>query len=438
MIAALIAVNVKIPALTLLGIAGALLVAGALLQRAHMPQLLRGTAIGVGLGLVVLAPQLTRNLIELGVPLGPFPLRVLGIALGEVGPEQIWYLEQPGDEHWGVASELVNLATMLGLVDPIRPTFGAPSFLLMLILPFSLFALAREQRVAAVLFTLVIASQLATYWSASFAPLRNNYGWCNGRLFMLVPTIAALLAPRMLRSPRTITAFNVYLVLAVLLSVSRYLSLASTLELLPLLVYGALVLALALAWPRIAALVPARTLVVSAGIAAALALVFATPLLERARASVRYAALEYSQVGHRIPVAWALLAQYIDKPERPRRIAITSGPLKEGDHQLIYFYLGSKLQNELVYVSPRADGAVPVYDRPRPNLAGADPRTWVQRVLASGVQYVAVLNPPPLETRWLVEHKQAFKLVAGNHASLLFKVLRPTAASASVPTAQVR
>ena len=65
-----------------------------------------------------------------------------------------------------------------------------------------------------------------------------------------------------------------------------------------------------------------------------------------------------SMVGHKIPVVWAAVANAIDDPERPRRIAIVSGPLKQGDRQLIYFYLGRELQNELVYVSPKSGGAV--------------------------------------------------------------------------------
>jgi len=432
--AAMIAISVKIPALAWAAIVGALLLGGALLQRSRSRALLRGTAIGLCLGALVLAPMLLRNALELGAPLSPFPVRLLGITLGELLPEQRWYMD-PGSERWGLGTELKQLATMFGLGDPFKPTFGAPSVLLVVILPFALFALRRHNPTAVLLLALLLASQLATYWSSGFALLRNHYGWCNARLFMLVPTIAALLAPAMLRSRTAIAACGVYLVLASVLSLTRYLSFfPSIAELLPLVAWGLLGLGLALCWPRIASRVSARALGVSVAVLVALALLLAIPALERGRASLRYTALLHSMVGHHFPVEWTEFARITDQPGRPQRIAIVSGPLKEGDRQLIYFFLGSKLQNELVYVSPLRDGTIPIFDRQQPDHAGADVETWVRAVLASGVHYVAVLNPPWIETRWLAKRGHIFELVAGNYASLLFRVRAPAqAANAASP-----
>jgi hypothetical protein len=371
---------------------------------------------------------LIRNTMELGVPFGPFPIRVLGLKLGELLPEQRWNLD-PAGEHWGLTSELNQLVTLFGLGDPHRPTFGAASVLLLASLPFALVLLLRRKRIVAVVLGLLVASQLATYWNPSFALLRNHYAFCNARFFMLVPTIAVLLAPTVLRSRKSVLALGIYLVLASALSIGRYLSFfPSSVEMLPLLAFAGMGLVLAFSLPIVTARMHVRVLGTSAIALGALALVFLTPPLEQGRAAIRYDALMHSMVGHRIPVEWTEFARLTDDPRTPQRVAIVSGPLKVGARQLIYYFLGSKLQNQLVYFSPLRDGRMPVFDRQRPSQAGADADAWVRRLVASGTQYVALLSPPWIETRWITERKDTFELVAGNYASLLFRVRRPTVA----------
>jgi hypothetical protein len=301
---------------------------------------------------------------------------------------------------------------------------------LLLALPLGLFVLARQRRhLVLFLASLVLASQLATYWSPSFALVRNHYGWCNARFFMLVPTIAALLAPsfttRWRHGPMVLAA---YFVLAATLSMESYLSFfPSEVELVPLLAYAGSAFAFALAWPRIAAACPDRALGTGALCIAAVALVLFTPVLQHLRAPIRHVALTHSKVGHRFPWEWTEFAYITDEPDRPRRIAIVSGPFKQAARQLIYFYLGTKLQNELVYISPLRDGSIPVFDRPHPDESGADEATWLRRLRASGADFIALLSPPWVEARWIARHPELFHIVAGNSSSVLIRLRKPSA-----------
>jgi hypothetical protein len=150
----------------------------------------------------------------------------------------------------------------------------------------------------------------------------------------------------------------------------------------------------------------------------------ATPRLQAFRTTQRYAALTTSAVGSRIPWITSAFAPLVDEPGRPHRIAITGGPNKIAGNQHLYYFLGSKLQNEIVYVSVARDASVPVYDREHPVVPLANPSTWAERVRASGASHVVVLAPAWHELGWMRHRPGEFEIVAGNGMSWLFRVRR--------------
>ena len=321
-------------------------------------------------------------------------MKLLGITLGRLQPELGWYIA-PKHVLIDFANEVFQLETILGLARPLAPTFGAPFLLLLLLLPFGLFRLYRQKPLAALLIGALVAYQCSVYLLPDFAVVRTRYGYANARFFALVPIAAALLAPLLFERFKP-PVLQWYLMLASALSIGIYAyEFPSLLERQPLVLFTAIALMGSLALYRVTRSADSAQVGTAALALLCVALVLGTGPLRDYRLRLRYPALALSVIGHPTPTLVSAFAPEVDDPEHPHRIAVTSAPYFKGDRQMLYYYLGAKLQNELTYVSVMQDGGTPVYDRSDPELHAVDPDVWVQRVRAAGVSHVLVLAPEP-------------------------------------------
>jgi hypothetical protein len=424
--ASVTAIAVKFTSLLWPVLAGVVMLAAAFGNRALRVAVVRGMAIGALVGAATLGPILLRNVVGQGAPFSPFPLRVLGITLGVAPPETNWY-NQVTPELTSFANEQHQLSMMLGFESPLKPTLGRAALPLMLVgLSYGLWRLFRERRLIALLFGLFAAAHIATYLHPDFAGTRQAYGTVNARFFVVLTTLGALLVARLWQAPRAQLLQALYFVAASGASMWFYqVVLVSPLEVLPLLAFIAICfIALVIAAWSIAH--------IDAGIAAALVLggivlglTFGTAPLRAYRASIRYAALASSSAGHRIAADWSALAPLVDQPGTPHRIAVTAGPRQRHGAQHMYFFLGSALQNELFYVSPRSDNAIPVYDSRAPQMPGLNGGTWVTRLRQSRTEFVLAMQPAWLEARFMKAYPLYFKLVGESQRATWLYRLRP-------------
>src|SRR5207249_3269940 len=100
---------------------------------------------------------------------------------------------------------------------------------------------------------------------------------------------------------------------------------------------------------------------------------------------------------------------------------VAPGPNKLAGGQLMYYFMGSKFQNELVYVPPTVDSRIPVFDREQPVVATVAPPVWFERVRASGATHVLALSPPWYELAWMGQ-SSVFETLGDNGVSWLFRV----------------
>jgi hypothetical protein len=424
--ASVTAVAVKFTALLWPALAGAVMFVAIAADRGRRAAVFRGVAIGAVIGAATLGPILARNVIGQGAPFSPFPLHVLGVTLGAAPPELDWY-NQFTPEQRSFDNELHQLLMMLGFESPFKPTFGLASLPLLLGLGYGLWRLFRErQRLVALLLAAFSAAHVATYLHADFATTRNVYGTVNARFFVVLTTIGALLVARLWRSRRAQTAQALYFVAASAASIWYYrVALVSALEVVPLLAFvAATASALAIA-PYVLAKVDAGFAAAAAVGVLVLGLSFGMWNLRGYRTAIRYEALATSAAGHRIPAHWSALAALVDQPRDPHRIAVTGGPNKRAGGQHMYFFLGRRLQNELFYVSPLADGSTPVYDSGAPRMPGLDGSVWLTRLQQTGAEYVVTLKPPWLETRFMRQRPGRFEFVGESlKQTWLFRVRR--------------
>jgi hypothetical protein len=102
---------------------------------------------------------------------------------------------------------------------------------------------------------------------------------------------------------------------------------------------------------------------------------------------------------HHTPSGWVPLAKAVDDPTKGYRIAVTGGVMTNRESWFAYGLLGTKLQNELVYVPPTTDGKI-IEDLVK--LKGiADRDAWIARLREEKIAYVVALNPDAVEIGWM-------------------------------------
>ncbi len=115
--------------------------------------------------------------------------------------------------------------------------------------------------------------------------------------------------------------------------------------------------------------------------------------------------------------AWPLW-QHFDQG-RSHRLAVTGGWDGLGHNWYRYPLLGSRFQNEVVYVPITADGSVVDYRRDDAMRAGADLPAWLMRLHDREIDHVVSLSPRnTLEDYWLRNLPEIFPLEFEDPAAL--------------------
>lgn len=102
------------------------------------------------------------------------------------------------------------------------------------------------------------------------------------------------------------------------------------------------------------------------------------------------------------------LWQHLDDG-RGHRLAVTAGWDGVGHNWYTYPLLGSKLQNEVVYIPPTKDGRVIDYRLEPELLSEADFYAWLARLVEARVELVVSLPPAPIEDQWLRTRQDLFQ-----------------------------
>ena len=81
------------------------------------------------------------------------------------------------------------------------------------------------------------------------------------------------------------------------------------------------------------------------------------------------------------------------------------------DNDFLYPFLGSRLQNRVVYVPVTADGSIVDYKDARTAQSQFDEHAWLQRLRDHHVEYLALLPPSPPEALVIARRPDVFRLV---------------------------
>ena len=127
--------------------------------------------------------------------------------------------------------------------------------------------------------------------------------------------------------------------------------------------------------------------------------------------------------------AWPVWERLDSPPSK--RIAVTCGWDGRGQSWYLYPLMGSRLQNQLVYVPPTLDGGIVDYQDVAELNRRVQLRAWLRRLLDSGIDHVVTLQPsPPERLSWIVRLPEVFVPEAGDDAgdTWLYRLDRGAAA----------
>lgn len=397
--------GMKITVLPVVGVTGVALIVRTLRARR------RGLLAALVVFAAVALPWYVYSTVGSGLPFTPFPLKLFGVQLGH----------EPASAGIEGAIQLAEAYQWKAEWAALKRTFAAPSVQpealgIASALPLVVFLLSwpvvifRRRAPGRVLLFLVGLAGLAVIYSRSASPLRLYFCETGSRFWM--PAFAAAVPLSALWIPRFPKLGRLYaalLQLMVLYHLLRAINVGwSSYDDRTLLAIGAL--AVVLTW--LSRFVP------RAAIAAACILLIAWFHGHRERA--RYDIMLTSTAIHQRPLEWLPMAQAVDHPDRPHRVAITGGAMSWGEAWFSYGFLGTRLQNTLFHVPVTRDGHFIEDLNQLSKLGHRD--TWLERLRRMRAEYVVALYANQLETKWMQQLPAIFEPVYQKDGRSVFRV----------------
>ena len=398
-------------------------VAVILLLRQRQPP--RTLALCVLLYASPVVPWLLQNWASTGYLLGAIPMSIGPIHIGVPPPNLVWLLTRPDLIPYRAGSEIS------ALYNALRP-FELSLLLSLVGIPVLLTGL-RNREPAHVLAAIVIAAIAVPYFSPSFTVVRLGWATASGRflapIVVLTAAAGACEANRTWRAQALVEGIATACVIAgIYLYVTTYILEGHRVERVFLGIAVALVVLFhcivrkRMWWPapRYLVSVPLLFCVLTVATAACIQL----------KDRLRIRAYSGCTTLHDFPRYWVPALSALNSAGRPARIAFSYGPQKVSHDAFLAPFLGAQLENDLVYVSPEADGAIiphhPDYTRmSNPNLAA-----WLDALRSASATHVLCLRPACTELKWVESHPGLFRRLAGEREDWgLFRIDWPGPAS---------
>ncbi len=418
-----LAAGVKFPCAPPAALALALLVGIALWKRRSLERPLVWVAAAATAAAAGVLPWLGYAIANSGAPFSPVPINVLGIELGRANPETLAHLAHPIPPQT-LASAIDQLGTALfrGYESP-----GAAAAVVALLGIVAIPRLsARGGPGVAIVATVLIAS-IAEYFSSGLATVRHEWPASSVR-FLLVPLVLGIVLSAAAQRRGDALGGRAYLWLvwgAAAVHFGTYAATSITPACASLVLgLGLLAALLVIASRGLAAALPSRARA-AAGVGA-LAIFLTAGAVAHERARPEMARVGF--VSSPIPPYWLRASRIVDEPDRPRRIAVTSGPWVHSGNWFAYPLLGSRLQNEVTYVALTRDGRVQHFGLPAVDeeyARTADYASWLERLGDEGIDLVMSFSPPSIELGWMEDHPDRFRRLDGDPGDWgLFERLR--------------
>jgi len=406
-----VAAAVKVTALPLLAVMSSVLVLRVLSLTNSLLKYGKALLAGSAAAALMVLPWMANNVRESGYPLSPMPIKVAGITLGEANEVITWY-DQRSDLKSNRQSETFVLEQIFRLPPARIENLGAVAAIPIVLFPLAVAMVAKSSKTTAMTFLALAGVILAAFYSPAFRTVRLGWSVSASRFLMpLVCLAAASGAVWCRRLPVARRMFFVFLSAGLV-----YHALLMTMVVWAPLDARPAIVAFAVVTLTTALAMTSRFRGLSAAARVAVAIVVGIGSLYAVnvwRERHRYDMARDTTVLHFIPRYWVKAAELVDTPDTPRKIAVTAGPKQSADNWFLYYFLGRKLQNELIHVPPTFDGRIEDFGGDEDFSPSGDAHAWLQRLDAERVTHVMSFAPASMELAWMEERPERFQRVVG-------------------------
>jgi len=409
-----LAAGVKLSSVPFLAVTGLILLASVAMREQE-----RGTgfgmlAVGGSVALLITAPWLISNIIDSGYPLR-IPMTLAGLQLGADNPAFAWSQDRElaaytFEAEWRALAALFRLPTVN------ESHLSVLSLVPLALAPLGFARLIRSRpglRSSLLLIVCLCAVTLIAFYDKAFSFSRLEFTWVNGRFLMPVVFVALPLAFAALPcAGRWRDVLSGYLLAAVLIHLACFGPVRLTAPSLNIVGVGFLCVVLGVALVALMIRKPLPPIVI--GIALVFLVAGAIIGLDRLRdIDRRYLLLANRNVSADVFRYWFQSAHLAEREGGPLRIAVTAGPRQDADNWLMYYFLGTDLQNTLHYVPISTDGKIIPFGPDRRRQDGADPEAWLERLANQRISHVFSFFPSSLEIGWMNERPGRFLRLNG-------------------------
>jgi hypothetical protein len=351
--------------------------------------------------LLISAPWYLQNWIRLGHPFSPYPVRLGALVLG-ASPDYEWFFRLDRGRPYSLSDELAALKNMFHV--PFANGLGDLTALPVLMLPIAFWRFWKRKGRDALFVLALLGSSLATYWDPRFSVVRLGWADENGRYFLLAIALAVSLG--FLVSPGP--PYTVILGLGIALNIwalgGRF---WTGLEFKLILSY--LVFLISVTWLCTRPSSPRRRTA-----AAIVMTIVGLGVAQLGRDSFRATLGSTATLPHAATHYPAEALKAIDG--RGSRLAFTAGPYQLADNWYVYPFLGSRLQNEPIYVPISRSGRFVPHTDPA-YLDDVDREAWLRRLESLDVAAVISFPPAGPELAWMEDSPERFRRIAGTQGT---------------------
>lgn len=410
-----LAAGTKLTAVPVLAAAGALFLFRLLrgprqARSAHLAWL----ALGSVTGLACIAPWLIQNLVETGYPLR-FPMTVFGVPLGRENPAFAWSQDR-----------VLPAYTLAAEFEALRALFPWPwvntshlsifSLVPLALAPIGAIRIARTRsdlRLPLWMAAFIVGAVLVAFYDRAFSFSRLEFTWVNGRFLQAIVLISLPLAFAAIgQRSRLRDALAGVLLLGAALQCLSFAPLRF-LQPTPGVVFAGLAVGLVIVAIGVAVLRRPRPFAVWVGTLAGL-LLLASQSLDRLRElDTRYMLLVGRNVSDDVFRYWWQAGHLLEREGAGLRIAVTAGPRQDADNWLMYYFLGTDLQNTLHYLPISTDGEIIPFGPEERRRREGDVDAWLERIKAQEISHVFSFFPASIELEWMEARPAQFQRLAG-------------------------
>ena len=411
-----VAGGIKITALPILLVVCLILFGTALFTGSHRIVLVKWILVSSLACALVVSPWFVRNIQQTGYPLASMPVSIAGITLGKATKTIEWYQNRPGLKSYDFFSEMNALRKMF-----LSPFQVSPHLSWLTVLPAFVFLSMvilwlRHRKKIAILMIGMVGVVLASFYHPGFSAVRLLWPHVSGR-FLLPVLCPAVVVSFLWCKPhgKGANVYALFLLVGTMIHIARcafygwapfekgavFVELVVTLMLMLVIRYF---------------IVRDSGQIMLLGTAIVVPLVI-LPLLNAYRYHTRYKAALQSVVLHPVlPVYkyWIPAAQLLDERDVPLKIAVTAGPRQDADNWFMYFFMGRKLQNQLVYIPITKNGNILDFGPDGEMERNGDIIAWLNRVRINHITYVMSFAPRSLELLWMEKNPMLFKRLTGD------------------------